>query len=361
MKAAMTLQELAAEITRQQSLKEDYVAPSKKIAMVVENDKPMLAVGDRGFGVNEIAHTQLATYADIPAKYYRRMQQDDPQLLATNVNRWLKDKGDEQRMLRVLAGNVRAVLSGSYRRLDNHDAAEVILPALMQRDLLILSCNITESRMYIKAVDRALEAQVPSGHKMGDGTHTIFDAVAAAVSFSNSEVGMGAYQIEAGVFTRACTNLATFGALMRKYHTGARADVSSEVYQMLSDETKTLTDQVVWAQARDLIGSAFDRAKFDEKIKLLKAATEDQVKGEQVEPVIKQLSQKFDLNETERQGILADLIEGGDLSRYGVHSAVTLFSQRDSVSYDRATELERIGGKIIELKPTEWKTLVKAA
>jgi hypothetical protein len=54
------------------------------------------------------------------------------------------------------------------------------------------------------------------------------------------------------------------------------------------------------------------------------------------------------------------LIEGGSLTQYGLHAAVTRAAQ-DVADYDRATELEYAGGKIIELPKTEWKVLSEAA
>ena len=58
--------------------------------------------------------------------------------------------------------------------------------------------------------------------------------------------------------------------------------------------------------------------------------------------------------------MLRYLIEGGDLSQFGLHNAVTRMSQ-DVEDYDRASDLERVGGKIIELSATEWKTIAEAA
>ena len=49
----------------------------------------------------------------------------------------------------------------------------------------------------------------------------------------------------------------------------------------------------------------------------------------------------------------------GDLSGYGLVNAVTHYSQ-DVEDYDRATEFEALGGKLIELAPTEWKGLAHA-
>jgi hypothetical protein len=358
-KQGRTLTELAAEIERRANAKADYIAPVARLEMT-EDGALALQNGERNVvPVNDHAHGQIAEYAGIPLAYYRKMQAEAPALLARNVNRWMRDKDTDRRMVRTLDGNVRAFLSDKFRPLENEDLAEAILPAMMERDLLILSCEVTDRRLYIKAVDRSIEKDVPTGRKMGDGSHTFFDTLSPAITISNSEVGSGALSIETGTYTRVCTNLAMMGSNMRKYHTGARASVSDEVYALLSDKTKRLTDAATWNQVRDLVTAAFDLAKFDAMLKKLGDAAEQRIEGDVVQ-VIERVGRKLTLNEGERGSVLKFLIEGGDLTRYGVHSAITRSAQ-DAVDYDRATELERIGGDIITLEPGQWRELAIAA
>ena len=52
------------------------------------------------------------------------------------------------------------------------------------------------------------------------------------------------------------------------------------------------------------------------------------------------------LTEGERSGVLRHLIEGGDLTTWGLHSAVTRYSQ-DVDDYGRATDLELLGGELL--------------
>ena len=363
-KVGRTLEQLAQEITRRSEVKKDFIAPASRLAMQVIDAVPALVLqgSDQApMELQEIAHSQVAEYAGIPMAYYRRMLGEAPELLAGNVNRWLGDKGQERRMVRSLDGRARAVLSDSYRALENEDLAEVILPVLLDQNLLIISCEITESRMYIKAVDRSIERDVPVGKKMGDASHSFFDTLSPAITISNSEVGHGSLAIETGVYTRACTNLAMFGSNMRKYHTGKRAELSDDVYALLTDDTKRATDKAVWMQVRDLVKSAFDLARFDATIAKLGAAGADIIPADDVVEVVKRASRSFSLTEGEQKGILGRLIEGGNLSRYGLHSAITRYSQDEVVAYDRATTLERLGGQVIELPRNDWERLVIAA
>jgi hypothetical protein len=355
---------MAQEIERRSAAKKDFVAPAKKMEMVVVNDAPALALdvaNAQPLTINKVAHSQIAEYAGIPKAYYDRMVADDPKLLATNVNRWLHDeaKNDQKRMVRTLDGTARALLSDKYRPLENEDLAEAILPVLLDGNFLIASCDITETRLYIKAIDRRIEKDVPTGRKMGDGSHVFFDTVSPAITVSNSEVGFGALAIETGIYTKACTNLAMIGTSLRKYHTGARAAISDEVYALLTNETKRVTDAAVWGQVRDLVTSAFDELRFTALTKKLGDATQDRMGDDPVE-VIERAGKRFGLVETERKGILARLIEGGDLTRYGLHAAITRHSQ-DVLEYDRATELERLGGQVIELPRNQWQEVLKAA
>lgn len=363
------MQDLAAEIERRAEAKRDFIAPVSKLEMttavntVLDRPQAQLVLhngGDTAFNVNDIAHGQLAEYTGVPLAYYKRMLADDPSLLATNVNRWLRDKADDRRMVRTLDGGARAFLSDRYRTLENEDLAGAILPVLLDADLMIISSEVTERRLYIKAVDRKMERDVPTGRKMGDGSHVFFDTVSPAITISNSEVGLGALSIETGVFTRVCTNLAMIGTNLRKYHTGARAGVSDEVYALLTDDTKRATDVAVWKQVRDLVKSAFAEAQFMANIQKLGDAAKDVVPAEQAVEVIERVGKRFSFNDGERKGILARLIDGGDLTRYGLHAAITRHSQEDAIGYDRATEMERIGGEVIELGRNQWKELLAA-
>lgn len=364
MKAGLSLTALAQEIERRSAAKQDFIAPTGKMEMVVQAGAPAMALQNgtvKTFGINAVANNQIADYAGIPNAYYKRMLVEDPQLLAANVNRWMHDEGkaSDKRMVRTLDGNVRALLSNKYRPLENEDLAEAVLPVLLEGDFMILSSEITETRMYIKAVHKSIQKDVPTGRKMGDGSHVFFDTVSPGITISNSEVGHGALSIERSVYTKACTNLALIGSVLRKYHTGARAELSDEVYALLSDQTRRTTDAALYGQVRDLVRATFDEAQFEQLTAKLSGAAEDKIGGDVVE-VIERFGKRFNLGEGERKGVLARLIEGGDLTRYGLHSAVTRHSA-DVLEYDRATELERLGGSVIELPRNQWQEILKAA
>jgi hypothetical protein len=53
---------------------------------------------------------------------------------------------------------------------------------------------------------------------------------------------------------------------------------------------------------------------------------------------------------------LQHLIRGADLSAWGLANAVTRTAE-DVADYDRASELEAAGGRVIELAPADWRLL----
>ena len=66
------------------------------------------------------------------------------------------------------------------------------------------------------------------------------------------------------------------------------------------------------------------------------------------------------LTEVEQGGVLAHLIQGGDISKYGLVNAVTRYSQ-DIEDFDRADYFERLGHKVLTLPRAEFKELAQAA
>lgn len=365
MKAGKSLVELAMEIERRSNAKKDIVANTTKTLFAATGDEKAaifrLQAGDLDFGVNNIAHAQIGTHVEIPKTYYDKMREQAPELLATNVNRWF-DKYPANRMIRTLDGNARAFLSDRYRPLENEDLAEAVIPSLLELGLDVMSSEITDRKLYIKCVHPKVNRELKAiGGKFGDGGHNIVRCLAPAITISNSEVGEGALSILGGVYDGFCSNLATFGERStKKYHVGGKHELGGEeVYKMLSDTTRRKTDEALWAQVGDIVRGAFNEANFNSLCDKISETQTHKIDGDVVK-VVELTSKRFRLNETEGKSILKHLIEGADLSRFGMYNAVTRASQ-DIEDYDRATELERMGAQVIELPASEWKQLAAAA
>jgi hypothetical protein len=358
MKKGKTLQELSAEILRQANSRKDYTAATTAMNL---DDGGRFHLGTQlEFGVRDLAHRQIAEFTGIPAKYYDQMRTRTPALLAENVNTWFRET-PAPRLARTLDGSLRAFLSNAYRPLDNFDLAEAVFPVLEELDLNVVSADITDTRLYVKAVHKSIEREVPKGAAMGDGSHHIFDTVAPAVFIGNSEVGGGSLYIEKGTLTKACTNLALIPSKgMRKYHVGGKTLLDSdEIRVMLSDETKAATDKAVFMQVQDILKSAFEESEFDKLVNIVKDTAERKIDAGLSE-IIEVVGVKYGMTTGAKSSVLRHLAEGGSLTQYGLANAVTRAAE-DEDSYDTASAFEKAGGEIMLLSNTEWKDLGKVA
>ena len=168
MKSGRSLIDLAQELERQLATKQDLVVPSSLLRCHTDEAggcRMMIEAKDGGgeYGMLELARRQLADKLKIPFAYFERMRTEQPSLLDGNVNTWLQTD-PERRMLRTLDGQVRAVLSDRYRRLDHYDLAEHVLPFLQRLpDARFESVELTETKVYIKVVTPRVEVEIAPG------------------------------------------------------------------------------------------------------------------------------------------------------------------------------------------------------
>jgi hypothetical protein len=103
------------------------------------------------------------------------------------------------------------------------------------------------------------------------------------------------------------------------------------------------------------VRGTLQEATFQQIVARWRDATQERITRDPVQ-VVEVTAKRFGLTEPERGSVLRHLVEGGDLSRYGLANALTRASQ-DVEEYDRATDLERLGGQIIELPRQAWQEL----
>src|SRR6476620_805392 len=101
MKVGRSQENLVQEILRQAETKKDYIADTRKISLVAKDSDVRMVIDDQlEIGIKELAHRQIGEHVKIPAVYYDKMRTEDPDLLATNINRWFK-KYPAKQMIRT--------------------------------------------------------------------------------------------------------------------------------------------------------------------------------------------------------------------------------------------------------------------
>lgn len=348
MKQGRSLTELAHELERLADRKVDLVADTRQMHM--SGSGHLIINDDRAFKPTTNCHTQIAERLGIPTKYYRTMLEEAPSLLVNNVNHWLHEKA-ERRMVRGMGDAARAFLSDRYHRIDNEHVFETVLPVLMEAgNITVQSCEVTDSKLYIKATSRSVVAEVPGSRRVGD-------FVESGVLITNSEIGLGSLSIKPFMHFLICTNGMVRDKLQfMKYHVGRKIE-GDEIY--LSDATKSLEDAATLSKVRDVIKMCMSQDLLNEEVRLMAQQQSQHITGD-VPKAIEVVGEVLQLTQTERSGVLRHLISSGDLSRYSLMNAVTRTAQ-DMESYDRATELEAAGSRILDLTAKDWTRIAEAA
>jgi Domain of unknown function (DUF932) len=356
MKSGRSLIDLAMELKRQLATKRDLVLPSSllqcrtepggNLKLFVESNSHSGLSGAE-YGVTNLARRQLADKLKIPFAYFERMREGQPDLLDHNVNTWLQADAD-RRLVRTLDGEVRAVLSDRYRRLDNFDLADDVIPILLRLDgARFESVELTETKMYLKVITPRVTFEVAPG-----------DIVQAGVVVSNSEVGCGTLSVQPLIYRLVCQNgLIASDHALRKTHVGRSLASDEDSLTVFRDDTLAADDRAFFLKVRDVVEAAVSDATFRQVAMKLQSTRDIRLTGDPVKTV-EVLANRYSFNDIERAGVLRHLVAGGDLSAYGLVNAVTHYSQ-DVDDYDRATEFEALGGKLIELAPAEWKGLAQ--
>jgi hypothetical protein len=379
MKAGRTIQELAAQLQADKARMKDYVVDTRELNVLTGEAGTELKLP----GMDELVpsqhfHRQLGTDLKIRADMYDRLRTKHPALYDNLVNgllyRWdaEHDGNPGKRLIRTYTdgagpdgsqGIARSVLSDRYRRIDNFEVAEAVLPIIGKIDgVEIPSCEVTETRMYIKVV--APLTQVNLQDLIEPGVHQFLpdgspDYVQAGFVLTNSEVGNGALSIEEMIYRLVCKNGLIVGKALRRTHVGSQVQ-ADEDYTVFRDETIAADDKALMMKVQDAVSAAVDETRF----KQIAAQFAETTSGEQIaKPVeaMKVLAPMVGLSEEESGNVLQHLITGGDLSRFGTINAITRAAQ-DVESYDRSTELEQLAASVVMRMPNrEWERVAVAA
>ena len=351
MKNINTFEEVANNVLS--ANKKDIIVPSHKLRMLPpENDTgaPLLTMGGNGARLTDTAHKQMATYTGIPNNYYQKLKESSGLMLAGNVNYWLENMPvNKDRMVRMLNGDIRALLSSSYMAIDNDLVIKHALPEVQKigSDLYPIQAYATDDYMSLKFVHTSLKGSIDGKGEVSPG-----------ISITNSETGNGRFNVQGFFFDSFCTNgciwnLQNIDLQIKQVHRGSRLQQG-----VVSRETVGHIAAGYASATADIIRYLFSDTGFNNMLDTLRETRE----GEEVKPVhaadmVKHVGQQYQLTEEERAGMLESLMERNDFTRWGVLSAVTEQANTTD-NNDRIMHLENVGARIIDLQREQWNRIV---
>lgn len=362
----MKLEDMLAEVVRHSKTKRDFVADTKEnIAMVsmpgedYANDIALVLQRPESdelerFEITENFHKQVAARLKVPSKYYFRLLEDHRDLLLENINT-LFEREPQIRMVRTLDGRARAFLSNSFRRVDNEQILERSLPVIRNDfDTKLLNTFVDENRMRLKCLFTGDEHKIDLGETATGRTR---DIVHTGFEMGNSEVGKGSYYIRGFLYRGYCLNGCVYGseetASFRQVHVGSRLGIDTGM--ILSNETMEKEDELIISASRDVLATLASPEFAQEVGTKLRALKErDPVKSAQA--AVESVSTELGLSDTESASALEGFIRDQDYSQWGMVNAVTQVANTVE-SYERSSQLEECGNKIIQLNQLQWNRI----
>jgi hypothetical protein len=331
----MELVNLVKELERQKENSLDLIVDSSTLkAIPDENDGIRLEIPEYGeFPLTNWAHGQLADKLGIPRKYYERMRaMGKSELLAENINAWLGER--ERRLIRILDGKIRAILSDRYRMMDNYDLVFLALDEFKKKETVeIYRADLTETMLYLKAIDRTLTASIK-----------VDDIVFGGLILRNSEVGASAFRVEPFILRKVCENGLILEHSLKKVHLGRQQEAGEIDW---SDETRILEDKAFWSKVRDIIKATFDGRIFESWIKRLRESV--WVGIDKPVKVVEKIAESLEFSEEKKSQLLMYFSEH---TKYGLVNAVSRLA-REMKDTDEQVRLEEFSGRILASEELE--------
>lgn len=344
-------------------------APATVVIDVPSREGLRMTIGD-------VAHQQLSNKLGIDARYYNRMIEHAPDLLATNINWWMQHEPDE-RLLRMLRAGpalgedetrmmaqygasfkLRAVLGKSYRTIDDADLVSAILPELAERGTLLQEFSIDERRMHAKFVTRAQTLERPRVRG---------EVVASGVYVRHSEIGYASLTASTFMLILKCTNGMIGEDAVSIRHVGKARIVGDEDVRFLKDDTQILENAALLGRVRDGIGRALLPATIAEKGERILDAKETMIERDQETPLFEfvgTLGANLGLNEANierlKEETTKSIVEEGGETHFAFVQGITAVA-REMTNYDQRTELEHVGFTLLNDDPSKLLQLATTA
>ncbi|NJL70180.1 MAG: hypothetical protein HC888_00600 [Candidatus Competibacteraceae bacterium] len=335
---------------------------------IVDPEKDSLEVT-----TSERAKSQLISKLIMPYKYYQELYANGLGHLARhNVDELLASSKD-QLLVRCMhregpsssGMHIRAILSNKYRCMDNYDLFFHAASEIQKKGADIVKVRLDDDGRYFEitachpqmaaVVNKERSEETNIAHRWSNRLKGMEDWQRAAVVINNSETGDGGLNVRQAIITDVCFNTSIVGTLTRAIHIGGRNEKNGEIDW--AADTRVKEAEVVWLKVRDAIDHSFDEVKFKEAIDAMNGLTKIQARSEDAQVKLVDWAMAGSLSDKERDRILANISNSGDLTAYGVLQGITELAH-ESETGEKAAALEAAGGKILSAGTSKIRQLV---
>jgi hypothetical protein len=364
---------IARELQRRKESKRDLIVPVSTIkplddgSLTLESIPQLFAVSNRDDklvpGCNRIREFTDFQLAERFIDQARAEGEEEAEKFAStlkgkeyadvlgNLMRDLAEKEGakgSQFLLRMLDGEVRAVLSPKYRILDSADLFFSAHEKLADQGGEVWDARLWDDGFEMYGVRKGTAEEITSKRNFQVGGDHAFgkadgpDWHNPAVRVRNSETGRGGLSVSLSIFREVCKNFAVMDTLHSQIHLGRMMEADAKGI-IISGKTREAEAKVIWSTINDAITTALDEERFKALISDINETTTREIQPKEAVELVAP-----DVSEERREQILHMILASGDRTQYGLAQAVTA-QAHDLFESDpaQASELETLGGQVL--------------
>lgn len=278
---------------------------------------------------------QLAERAGIPMSYVNDLDSAD-------APTWKRDllahafgehfgHNPARLLVRSIGSEVRGVMTDRYRRIDCRPVLERILSDAHAAGALVIDGTASDVRASVKLIIPEVLEPFPG------------EFLVAGMSWTDSNFGRGANEVEVFVGRLWCWNGAIADTGVRQIHIGRRLEESIEY----SEKTLRLDTETAVSAIGDVTRNFLSREKINGYLQAIRAANAAPLDGKAAAATLAKRTTKATAEEVVKAFAGADVVQlppGQTEWRWG--QAIALVA-RDTADGDKRIDLERMAGEVL--------------
>ena len=376
-----SLSKLHEAVMRRKASRIDCVVDPRQLCVdVSRNGKLLLGsvsgtqaaefIPTEGIEVRDRAVTQLCSRMnpEVPATFGKRLITERP-TIAVDMFNALIDRDDYSKnrrlLIRMLFGEVRAVLSDRYLIVDDEDLVFTALDELQHHGGMVMACTLTDDNMRMSYCCPALGQALDSPAR-GDGgffnagklsnpewrariglteedaqpmTDRGGNAILPGGEIGNSETGAGSAYVKFKTFDSICFNGCVTETVHQIRHLGEKLEAGR-----WSSATLTANNELKQNMVRDAVRQTFCPGKLAAWMRQRIEAAQDVLAPT---AAVENVARLCELGDDDRDQLLAVFCRDYRPTRDGLSQAAARFAQ-DQQNPDKASEWESHSATIIE-------------
>lgn len=253
-------------------------------------------------------------------------------LLVENLNRIYHENARERMLVREVGGEVRALLSDRYRRIDSAPIIQAFASACGKMRAIPIESHATDTKWMLKAM-------LPHVFEPVDN-----EVLGFGISLKNSDYGDGAMEVRAFILRLWCTNYAMRNECLRQVHLGRRLDENIR----FSETTYKLDTDASASAIRDIVGDVLSPDSVHTDLHIIGQAHEEQIDAS---VAIEALRTRSRISKSEARELVevfnkpdVELLPPGNTA-WRLSNALSLFAQ--SQDDDRRMDFENLAGEVL--------------